>query len=310
MAQTSGDVSVSAQVSQSGPETLSQGAAAVLPFFIENITIGTIEKLKTASLIFSGKTSPGAAITIEFIQAGVSFNGFADSNGNFHIERKTLFNNYYDILVKSTDVFKRTSKVVFLMNITPGANQKEDILLPPTLFADKTEVPQGQPIKIEGSSYPLSSVIINLNELGSSSILQFVAQSNELGRWSFIIPSNQLKLTTYLTSVFLKTKDNLVSSPGEMIVLRIVKSKERSNEAVSRPQVPKMALPTTTASQDGAAYQIKNTDLTEDNKVGLKDLSILLANFAKRDFNPKTDLNNDKKVDFKDLSIMMFYWTR
>ncbi|MCX6737474.1 MAG: dockerin type I domain-containing protein [Candidatus Parcubacteria bacterium] len=52
----------------------------------------------------------------------------------------------------------------------------------------------------------------------------------------------------------------------------------------------------------------ENSDINEDDKVNLFDLSILIANWGTPK-NTRTDLNRDGVVDAKDVSILLSKWT-
>lgn len=306
MAQVSGDVSVSAQVGQTGQQLTDQGGI-VPPFFLESGSRTQIESLKEAKLIFSGKTSPGAFVLIKLIQAAAEVGVFANSKGDFYVERRTLFNNYYDIIIQAADVFnKKSSAYTFTFNIIPGENKKENIFLPPTMALEKSEIAKGDIVNIKGATYPLSSVIINISSFDGLNSRQLFSNSNDLGLWNAEIKTTDFSSGTYFISVFAQTQDGSISAQSDSLILRILKKEVPVRETpTAKPPISLPTLDVGTISQP-----IKKADLSQDQKVGVKDLSVLLANWGGNFRNPAADLNNDKKVDLKDLSILMFYWTR
>jgi len=297
-AQVSGDVSVSAQVLPSTQNNIENQGGAIPPFFISP---QQIQALKTATLIFSGQTSPGAAIMVKLIQADITFSGYAQKDGSFHIEYQTLYNNYDDVLIESTDLFGKKSSVQFPINIIPGKNRKENIFFAPTVILKESEIFQGDSLFIEGTSYPLSNIVINISDFNQERNFQFLAKSDLIGKWQTNIQSTDFLPGTYFISVFAQDQSGKISLKTQIIVFRVLK---KTKADTGKPQI-KQRLDFD-ASVVSAPF--KKVDLNNDKKVSLKDLSILLAYWGKKIRNNRVDLNNDGKIDFKDLSIMMFYF--
>lgn len=308
----SSDISVSAQVQNVEP---SNNQGGIIPtFFLQgNALPQQIGLLKEAKLIFKGKTSPGAFVLVKFIQADAEFGVFANNKGDFYVASSTLLNNVYDISIQATDVFGKKSNVYnFTFEIVPGENKKEDIFLAPTITLEKSEIEQDDILNIKGATYPFSSVIININSLDNLTSRQFFLKSNDLGYWEAKIKTSDFPSATYLLFAFAQSQDGKISFKSNNLIFRVLKKTLKAPKEMAMTETFSKISQGSGIVSDAQVMSksIKKVDLNQDKKVGLKDLSILLANWGSSFKNPSVDFNQDKKVDLKDLSILMFYWTR
>ncbi len=82
------------------------------------------------------------------------------------------------------------------------------------------------------------------------------------------------------------------------------------NEVIRRPISNNQISQTNSVGSGTDCSNNKKGDINCDGKVNIYDLSILMANWAKKFKDKRADLTKDGKVDFYDLSIIMANWTK
>src|SRR3989344_5747259 len=152
-----------------------------------------------------------------------------------------------------------------------------DIVVSPTISADRNKIRQGKVLKISGSTFP-KSVVRLFNNFAASQVLAPV-KADQNGLWAYILETKELQFGEYSLRTNSQLQNvGLLSTFSDNLNFEIA---EGGNIA----------------------------DLNGDNKVDIVDLSILLYNWHKQvTQNHPADLNGDKTIDLNDFSILMYNW--
>ena len=241
-------------------------------------------------ITLKGLAYPSARIVI-LKDASLGKEVIADSDGNFQATFSVSEGIYsFGIYALDKDGFKSPT-FGFTVNSRPGQTvTTSDIVVAPTITADKTIVKVGNVIKFFGYSYPISSVNIMIN---SEKEIIDKTTADKYGRWSYSLNSKELEKGDHTA------KSQTVSSK--------ILASSYSN-----------ALPFKVGDQDVLAdnSKVKNStcnthgDINNDGKVNIVDFSILMYFWNKTNpSNPCANINKDGRVDLKDFSIMLYWWT-
>ncbi len=245
------------------------------------------------ALSFSGKTSPGATVTLlkdsEIVGSVVSGSG-----GSFTITSSGDVGGSYQFGVYSTDSSGRRSVLVSLpLSVSAGATMDvTGIFIPPTLQLNKRGVLLGDTVEFSGSSVPGATVYIVFDD-STISIPRVIADA--FGNYFFSYSTTELSLKTYTVSVQ-ASMDNLVSGFGAPFTFRVGTVTVMNTEPVTD------------------AIGESRGDVNGDGRVDLVDFSIVAYWYLRPlegdilQIEAKT-LNADGVIDLVDLSIMAFYWT-
>lgn len=238
-----------------------------------------------ASVIFSGFTSPNSKVVIlkNSIMLGETM---SNDLGFFNLSlsnQPSGLSNYSLYGVDKTGV--RSSYLNTQINVpSTGSVASQNLLLPPTISTDKTEVKKGDEIRLFGYTLPLATV--GLEALGKSSD-EFTINSNSEGYYNFFVNTKDAQIGKY--SAKTKALYGSTATPFSSIIAFLVGSK---NVAPEQPgQCPARA------------------DFNNDCRVNLIDFSIQAFWYLKPNADPKVDLNSDGNVDLVDFSILAYYWT-
>ncbi len=243
--------------------------------------------------ILKGYAYPYSSLTI-LKDGAVAGTLKADLNGNFSFEQ-SVAGGIYTFSIFAIDpedrrslTFSFTTPVPYGVTVTIS-----DIVISPTIGADKSQVKLGNDIKFFGFAYPNSQINLVVN---SPEPMIATSTSNKLGIWTSILNSTALTTGDHTAKSQTLIPNNLISSFSESLAFRV------GDKDVVFGKLPS-PFPAAPACN-------KNGDINNDKKVNLIDFSILLYFWQQRNpANPCADINRDGIVNLFDFSIMMFWWT-
>ena len=171
--------------------------------------------------------------------------------------------------------------LTFALNLGTGSTTLvTNIFLGPSIAIDHTSVKLGQEVKISGSTVPTGTVVLTVN----SPTLSYSILSDQVGRWSKIINSNDVGVGTHTVKARAYQGTQMISEYSEVITFSV--------------------------NPVGQCDGKKTADLNCDGDVGLTDFSILMYFWAQTNpSNGRADINQDQRVDVVDFSIMLYQWT-
>ena len=230
--------------------------------------------LPYATVIFQGKTSPLALVTI--LRNGTTTATFSATNSGYFSKTLTgISPGIYTFGIFAEDrAGRETPTLSFTLNLASGTiTTISGIFLPPTISRSPSKVGGGQLAYIAGEVFPNSQ--INLFISPGNITKQTTADSQ--GRWSYKLSTASFAIGQY------SVKAKALSPQGE------------------QSQFSKTLYFT---------VQCNGADLNFDGKVNIFDLSILLYFWKQSNpWNVCADINKDKNVNVVDFSIMMYEWT-
>jgi len=232
----------------------------------------------------SGRAYPGSEVTV-LKDGQVVTTTTADSKANFYIALTGLTpGNYFFSLYSEDAQGRRSSLVTFPVSVTNGVTSNiTGIFLSPTIAVDKSEVKQGDTLKIFGQSVANSQITIEVN---SDQPNFAVASSDPSGVYLYNFDSSVLDYGSHTT-----------------------KSKSATSTEIS----PYSASVAFTVGDKNVAYVGQSCkirgDLNNDCHVNLVDFSIMAYWYKRPNPPASVDLNGDSKIDLVDFSILAFNWT-
>lgn len=246
---------------------------------------GTVTKV-----VLKGLAYPGAKVFV-LRDGATDVNVVADNDGNFQAESTLGSGGFYSFALYASDIEnKRSLTVGFTVNAFSGQTViVSDIIISPTIGADKSQVRMGNDIKFFGYSYPKSQVNVIIN---SSQVIADKTQSEKSGLWTYTLNSSTLEAGDHTTKSQTVASE-LISPFSESLSFK-----------VGNADVPFGKVVSTGPSCN------KNGDINNDRKVNLVDFSIMLFFWnQKNPKNPCADINYDGAVNLIDFSIMLYWWT-
>ncbi len=247
------------------------------------------------NLKFKGRAYPFANLTI--LKDGSVLKTFsADAQGNYSVDAAAL-GGIYTFSIYSIDSQNRRSLTTsFTTNILADKiTTFSDIVVTPTIAADKSQVKVGNDIQFFGFSYPQSQINVIIN---SEHEIYATTSSDQLGSWLYKINSDLLERGEHTIKNQTVTPDGMISPFSESLAFRVGDTDIAFGQIVRRP-----------VSAAAPACN-KNGDINNDKKVNIVDFSIMLFFWNQRNpSNPCADINADGQVNLFDFSIMLFWWT-
>lgn len=247
-------------------------------------------------VILQGRAFPAAVINI-FKDGVVVPTPKADISGNFRAD-VGVGGGLYTFSIFAVDADNRRSLTSsFTTNVPVGFTVTlSDIVISPTIGADKSQVKQGNDIKFFGYAYPKSDIKLTIN---SEHLTVASTTSDSAGFWNYLLNSDILERGEHTAMSQLVTPDNLSSPFSESLSFRV------GDQDIAAGKLSGLRAPT---SPPGVIN--KNGDINNDKKVNLIDFSIMLFFWQQRNpSNPAADINQDGAVNLFDFSIMLFWWT-
>lgn len=246
-------------------------------------------------VILKGMAYPGATINI-LKDGSVAKSSKIDAAANFEEEIPVTGGLYVFSIYAIDSESRRSLTFSFTANVPSGLTTTiSDIILAPTIGADKSQVKLGNDIKFFGYSYPSSQINVIIN---SEEPIIDKATSNRLGYWAYNLDSGNLELGDHVTkSQTVIAPEDLKSPFSEALAFRV------GNQDVAFGKLPLLGVAAPAACN-------KNGDINNDKKVNIVDFSIMLYFWNQRNpKNPCADMNGDGIVNLIDFSIMLYWWT-
>ena len=246
-----------------------------------------------ANLVFKGRAYPFANLTI-LKDGSVLKTLTADAQGNYSVGTG-VGGGLYTFSIYSIDNQNRRSLTTsFTVNLSADKiTTFSDIVIAPTIGADKSQVKIGNDIQFFGYAYPQSQINVIIN---SEHEIYATTSSDQLGSWLYKINSDLLERGEHATKGQTVTPDAMTSPFSESLSFRV------GDTDIAFGRLP-TRLP-------AAPVCNKNGDINNDKKVNIVDFSIMLFFWNQRSpSNPCSDLNGDGSVNLFDFSIMLFWWS-
>ncbi len=239
-----------------------------------------------STITFSGKAYPQSEVVLlkDGQIASVATSGV---DAVFAITLRGLRAGDYVFALYSRDFEGRRSNLVTLIRkIEQGTvTTVEGILIPPTIWADKTRVKKGDPLRMSGYSAPGAKVIISGTD--GQSKFSFDTNADRIGRYAYTWDTSSLEFGTY--EIFARAlADGITSTASARLFFTVGITTE---EAPSQGQLP------------------CEGDLNGDCRVNLIDFSILVYWFGRSNPLSSVDFNGDSVIDLVDFSILAYWWT-
>lgn len=233
----------------------------------------------TGTIILDGYSYPQSIVTI-YNNGTVVTTVVVGANAKFKLTLTTLPIGAHIVGLNSVDINGRRSLTInFTVNLTINTTvELSDIVLPPTIDINATQLVRGDILRVFGQAQPSSAVNVHIfsNEVVNSVI------ADNTGAYELSYNTKPLAEDVHTTKARAVLADDLVS-PFSQVLQFIL----------------------------GKGFLGKTTDLNKDGKVNIIDFSILLYwwNTKSQAGLNIADTNKDGKVNIVDFSIMLFQWT-
>src|SRR3989338_6415844 len=233
-------------------------------------------------VLLDGYTSPGALVNVIDSDGNLA-NQTAASNGffNFAFENVALGGRSYSVWSRDT-LGARSITMSFAISVASGVSTTlSNIFLSPALTVSEPIVGLDGEINVSGTTLPQSTVRLTFS---SPQIVAETAASSA-GYFEYQMPAKQLGVGDHIVRGQSIRQDGLQSAVSQTVSLRVTQS-----------------------GLAGSARGLR-ADVNNDGRVGLTDLSIILANWGNAPKNLATDINHDGRVNLVDISILLYEWT-
>jgi len=243
-------------------------------------------------VILKGYSYPAAKITVlkdGALATTLNADGIGDWSTSMGVN-----GGIYTFSIYATDSRGYKSVTIsFTINVPVGQIVTlSDIVVSPTIAADKSQVKVGNDITFFGSAYPQSDINVIIN---SEQTIVDKTKADKFGRWLYKLDSGVLELGEHTTkSQTVIPNQQLISSFSESLAFRV------GNQDVTFGDIDK--------KQPGVCST--RGDINNDKKINIVDFSIMLYFWNERNpKNPCVDINRDGIVNLFDFSIMLYWWT-
>jgi len=234
-------------------------------------------------VILQGKAYPYASV-FTLKDGNIVATARADSLAVFKIEINNLTGGAYTFGLRAEDKAGRKS-ITFSLTVTVSSGMTVvigDILIPPTIELEKSQLEKGELLHVSGQTSPQSEISLYIKSLDTEKTIINKVKADQMGDWTFSFNTSLLNEDSYSIKASALSPEGLVSSFSHALEFVI-------GEKVIVPEFCSRA------------------DFNKDGKVNLVDFSILLYWWGKYDVC--VDQNNDGIVDLIDFSILMYWWT-
>ena len=238
------------------------------------------------STVFSGKAYPGSEVIL--LKDGQTAGTVrADTAGNFSLSVGALSTGDYLFSLYARDYTGRSSRLIsFSVSVVFGITTTiRNVIVPPTISADKRQVAKGESVDLFGQSVPAADIVILVQTPTGEFFVQSVADQG--GRYRYSLDTLPLEFGEY-SATALASLEGSFSDIASAVVNFTVAAE--------------------TILEEPFACPVKG-DLDGDCFVNLVDFSILIFWFDRPNVPSRVDLSGDGKADLVDFSIMAFYWT-
>jgi hypothetical protein len=249
-------------------------------------------------VILKGRAYPNANLTI-FKDGTVVSTIKVGSTANFEQDVFVSGGIYTFSLYAISPDNQRSLTSSFTTSVPAGLETTiSDIVIAPTIGADKSQVKIGNDINFFGYAYPQSQINVIIN---SEEVIIDKTASDKLGYWNYKLNSGNLELGDHTTKSQTVTPDNLKSPFSESLAFKVGDKDVAFGKLAA-------GLPFITPAAPVVCS--KKGDINNDGKINIVDFSIMLYFWNQR--SPKNacaDINADGIVNLFDFSIMLYWWT-
>jgi hypothetical protein len=250
-------------------------------------------------VILKGRAYPNAQLNV-FKDGSVVSAPVADKNGFFEV-KTAVGGGLYTFSLYAVDAQNRRSLTSsFTVNAPRDVTTTvSDIVVAPTINADKSAVKQGNSIAFFGYTFPESDIEITIN---SEEPFVDAAAADKTGYWNYALDTGNIERGDHTTKTQATMPDRIKSPISESIAFQVGDTDVLVAQAAKKPLAfLKPAVPAACSKQG---------DINNDKKINVVDFSILLFFWNQRNpSNPCADVNTDGAVNLADFSIMLFWWT-
>ena len=249
-------------------------------------------------VILKGRAYPNANLTI-FKDGAVVSTIKIGSTGNFEQDVSVSGGIYTFSLYAISSNNQRSLTSSFTTSVPAGsATTISDIVIAPTIGADKSQVKIGNDINFFGYAYPQSQINVIIN---SETPIIDATSSDKFGYWDYKLNSQNLETGDHTAKSQIVTPDSLKSPFSESVAFKVGDKDVAFGKLPVLPAIITLAAP---------AACSKKGDINNDGKINIVDFSIMLYFWNQR--SPKNacaDINGDGVVNLFDFSIMLYWWT-
>jgi len=237
------------------------------------------------SVIFKGLAYPDSDVTL-FQDAKVVATTKAGDAAKFEISLSGVSTGTHTFGVWAEDKQGIHSIVrTFTIAVSSGVTTVvSDIFLPPTIWADKTEVRHGDPLIFIGYSVPSADVALLIN---SEEELVKKIVADDAGLWVYKFDTLEVEYGNHTAHTRANTE------------IDISNFSKTVNFIVGTENVAALKL----------SLKAEKGDMNNDERVDISDFSIMAFWYGRQSPPVTIDLNDDGAVTLTDFSILAFYWT-
>lgn len=250
-----------------------------------------VPPLAQTKVIIHGRAYPKAFV-FSLKDGAMMATPIADDNGNWTVETYVSGGIYtFSFYAKDRDD-RRSLTISYNVNVPAGqTTTMSDIIIGPTIGADKSMVKVGNDIKFFGFGYPKSDINVVVN---SEVVITDKTKSDKTGFWTYVLNSKPLEMGFHTTKSQVVAPDTITSGFSESLAFQVGETDSKFGKLIG--EVP-----------DACS---KKGDLNKDDRVNIVDFSILMYFWNQK--NPKNkcaDINVDGIVNLFDFSIMLYWWS-
>jgi len=248
---------------------------------------GGIIGAAVAKVTIFGQAYPYATIFL-LKGAQIAVTAIADAQGNFEISYSGPSAGDYIFSLYAKDTDGRASRLrLFPLTLTKNTTLfVKEVVVAPTLGADKQEVQRGERIIVSGHTFPGSDVLLTIG--GVQTEFSGGTISGVDGKYQYVLDTSSLEYEEYRVQAQATFATGALSDLSGFAHFRVG----------TRTVVPV-----------GPSVCPSKGDLNGDCRVNLVDFSILIYWFGKPNPPVQVNLDGNGIVDVVDFSIMAFYWT-
>jgi hypothetical protein len=231
----------------------------------------------------SGMAYPNTKVTL-IKDGSIVSTTVADPGATFRMNASNLPAGSYvfGVYAEDTNGFKSPTYSFPVTVTTDVTVTIDNIFLAPTIGVDSSQVKQGDPIGIFGTTAPNAEVTLHVHSLQD---FTNKVTASSVGKWFKQFDTSVLELGSHIT----------------------YSRSARNDQITDQSNTVSFTVGDTTIKND---QKYKRSDLNNDGKVNIIDFSMLLYYWRKKPpTTSKADIDKSGIVDIKDLSIMLYDWT-
>lgn len=251
---------------------------------------GSSVSIPDRNVSFEGVTFPKAFVSL-LKDGKLIASSNALSDGTFKLNIQGVSSGTYGFSLQARDSQGRKT---LLQNYTVSIASEtttlvRNLLIMPSFSLDKSVVKKDDSVTISGEFIPNGFILLVLSKKDENGVSTVVATSSALvsstGVWSHTWSSKEASFGGYTFEITGSYKNQQIPYLANLVF-------EVGSETVVNKII--IALP---------------QDLNGDNKVNIRDFSIMAFWYKRPNPPAQADMNKDGKIDLVDFSIMAYYWT-